>query len=96
MTTHSQIVITAPHSNILAIQRITVVQGMRKTLCQAIHPLENTICIVFLLLFNLSKEELIIVKVRLKYLQAWSRTCNQFLLRSIVLIPKNWLSHQSQ
>lgn len=74
MSTHSQVVITAPHSYVLALQGVAVILGMRESLSQTIHPLENTVSVVHPLLLNLAQKEPIIVKVRLERLKAGGRT----------------------
>lgn len=63
MAAHPKIVIAAPHGHILAFQGVAVIFGLRKGLSQTVHPLKNAICIVLLLLLDLTQKEPIIVKV---------------------------------
>lgn len=75
MSAHPKIVIAAPHCYVLAFKGVAVIFGLRKCLSQTVHPLENTIRIVLLLLLNLTQKELIIVKVRLECLDVGCRAC---------------------
>lgn len=75
MTAHPKIVIAAPHCHILAFQGVAVIFGLRKALSQTVHPLKNAICIVLLLLLDLTQKEPIIIKVRLECLNVRCRAC---------------------
>ena len=74
VSAHPQIIITAPNWHIFSSQRITVILGMWKSLSQAVHPLENTVGVVHPFLLNLIQKESVIIKVRLKGLNAGCRT----------------------
>lgn len=79
MSAHSKIVIAAPDRDILAFDGVTVVHGMWKRLCQTVHLLEDTIGVIVLLLFDLTHEKLIIIKVGMEGIKAGSCTCEKNL-----------------
>ena len=73
VSAHPQIVIAAPHGDVLALGHSSVLLGLGESRGQTVDLLEHPVTVVFLLLLNLTMEELPIVKMS----QQGSLTCTQ-------------------